>query len=130
VLEIEGLWTGSDRSLAGIESAVERLEITAGAGDWLAYADHEAAFHEALVARIGSPRLSQAFARALRELRVALAGVDVAQAADGTLPRYVLEHREITGFLRTGEIEQAEALLAAHLADSKRLVLRHLRESG
>jgi DNA-binding GntR family transcriptional regulator len=130
VLEIEGLWTGSDRSLVSIESAVERLEITAAEGDWLAYADREAAFHEALVARIGSPRLSQAFARALRELRVALAGVDLAQAAGGALPRYVREHRVIAGFLRTGEIEQAEALLAAHLDDSKRLVLRHLRESS
>jgi DNA-binding GntR family transcriptional regulator len=129
VLEIEGLWSGGDRSLATIESAVERLEITAGEEDWPAYADHEATFHEALVARIGSPRLSRAFARALRELRVALAGVDVAQAADRTLPRYVLEHREIASFLRAGEIENAEALLATHLDDSRRLVLRHLRES-
>jgi DNA-binding GntR family transcriptional regulator len=130
VLEIEGLWAGGDRSLATIESAVERLEITAGEGDWLAYGDHEAAFHEALVARIGSPRLSRAFAGALRELQVALAGVDLAQPADGTLPPYVREHREIASFLRTGEIESAEALLAAHLDDSKRLVLRHLRESS
>jgi DNA-binding GntR family transcriptional regulator len=130
VLEIEGLWTGSDRLLPAIESAVERLEASAAEVDWLAYADHEAGFHEALVARIGSPRLSQAFTRALRELRVALAGVDLAQSADGALPGYVREHREIAGFLRTEEVEKAEALLAAHLDDSERLVLSHLRESA
>ena len=130
VLEIEGLWTGNDRSFANIERAVERLETSAAEGDWLSYADHEAGFHEALVARIGSPRLSQAFARALRELRVVLVGVDLAQAADRDLPRYVREHRGIARLLYSGEIERAEAMLATHLDDSERLVLRHLRESA
>lgn len=129
VLELEGLRSGADRTLADdLESAVERLEKSAAEGDWLSYGDHEAGFHEALVARIGSPRLSRAFARALRELRVVLAGVDLAQAAGRPLPTYVREHRRIARLLRSGELSSAEGLLARHLDASQRVILRHLRE--
>lgn len=129
VLETEGLRSGADRSLADMERAVERLEQSAESGDWLSYADHEAGFHETLVARIGSPRLSQTFARALRELRVVLAGVDLAQAVGCPVPRYVGEHRRIARLLRSGDLAGAEALLAAHLDDSERLILDHLHGS-
>lgn len=128
VLELEGLRSGADMSLGDLQTAVQRLEKSAAEGDWLSYGDHEAGFHEALVARIGSPRLSQAFARALRELRVVLAGVDLAQAAGRPIPTYVREHRRIARLLRSGDLSSAEGLLVRHLDASQRVILRHLRQ--
>ena len=130
MLELEGVRRVERTDLADLERAVERLEGAAEEGDWISFADHEAGFHEGLVRRVGSRRLSVAFRRALRELRVALAGIDVAQGADRSLPGYVREHRTILRRIAAGEGKRATDLLASHLDSSERMVLRHLRETS
>lgn len=129
-LELEGLRRAARTDLADLEQAVERLEGAAREGDWISFADQEAGFHEGLARRVGSPRLSVAFRRALRELRVALAGIDVAQSGDRPLPGYVKEHRVILKRIAAGDPKKAAALLRSHLDSSERLVLRHLRETA
>lgn len=129
-LEIEGARQAVGGDVADLEDAVERLEGAAARGDWVGYADHETDFHEALVRRLGSPRLSEVFSRALRELRVALSSIDVAQAGDRPVPGYVREHREILRRISAGESGKAGELVATHLDRSERMVLRHLEETA
>lgn len=116
-------------STARILSPMRRIPSAATEGDWISFAEHEADFHEALVARLGSPRLSDAFAKALRELRVALSQIDLAQAGDRAVPGYVREHGAILRRVAAAEEKRAAELLASHLDGSERMVLRHLRES-
>ena len=130
LLEAEGVRRADRDDVDDLTRAVERLERAAGEGDWISFADHEAGFHEALVRRVGSERLSRTFRRALRELRVVLAGIDLAQSADRAIPRYVREHRAIARRIAAGETKQALDLLEAHLASSERIVRRSLRESA
>jgi DNA-binding GntR family transcriptional regulator len=58
------------------EAALDRLRTATAAGDWRAAADADAAFHAALVAAVGSPRISAFHAQLAGEMRLLLVSAD------------------------------------------------------
>lgn len=111
-----------------LAGCVDRLESAAAAEDWPAYVEADVGFHETLVAAARSTRLSEAHARAMRQLRLHLVSVDRAEASPGPARRHVTEHRRLAELLAADEREEAARLLSDHLDDALAALLQ--RESG
>jgi DNA-binding GntR family transcriptional regulator len=129
-LEAEGLRRvakGGLASLTPLRNAVEALEMVAARGEWDRFADSEAAFHQALVDALASPRLSSLQARVLGELRLVLIGIDCGHEPAGPPPSHISEHRAIVELLEEGRFGEASALLHQHLDEAAELVTRYLR---
>lgn len=102
-----------DRALAVMEAAV-------AAGDPVAIADSDHAFHSALVAASGSPRLGRMADALLVETRMCLAALqDTGPPAAGLLA----EHRELCEAVRSGDRDRMTAALEAHMADAVTRIL-------
>lgn len=97
---------------------VERLEVTASAGDWPGYGEADFGFHETLVAAARSPRLSEAHGRAMRQLRLHFVTVDRDELDPGPDRRHVAEHRLMADLLANDRREEAARLLTRHLEDA------------
>ncbi|MBC8092717.1 MAG: FCD domain-containing protein, partial [Pseudonocardia sp.] len=95
-------------ALAGMESAIR-------AGDPVAVADADHAFHAELVAASGSPRLRRMADGLLVETRMCLAALQqTAPPPDGLLA----EHRELCDAIRAGDRDRLTTALDAHMADA------------
>lgn len=132
-LEAEGLRRaarGAPASLAALWRAVEDLEAVASKQEWDRYADSEAAFHQALVDALGSPRMSELEARVLGELRLVLVGIDREQQSTESPPRHIAEHRAIVKLLEEGRVGEAISLLGRHLDEAAELVTNYLRSAA
>jgi DNA-binding GntR family transcriptional regulator len=106
-----------DRSAAAdrLEGALAVMEAAVVAGDPVAIADSDHAFHAELVAASGSPRLRRMADALLVETRMCLAALQqTAPPAAGLLA----EHRELCDAVRTGDRDRLTTLLEAHMADA------------
>ena len=124
VLEQAGLAALTDtgeleRSTGAFAAALER-------GDAVEALEEDFRFHRALVAALGSDRLSAAHERAQGELRLVLLQLDRDYE-----PPQVEEHRAILAAAAAGDREAAAAALASHLerAAARLIVLIRVRES-
>lgn len=107
-------------ALADIEEAVR-------AGDPVAVADADHAFHTELVAASGSPRLRRMADGLLVETRMCLAALQqTAPPADGLLA----EHRELVDAIRAGDRDRLTATLDAHMADAVDRILAPVAVPG
>jgi DNA-binding GntR family transcriptional regulator len=104
---------GDPEALAALTALVDAMAEAAGAGRWSELAEADLRFHEALVARAGSPRLARMYATLLVETRLCLR----------TLPEQhrrpedvVTEHRELLRALATGDAAAAADQVSGHLA--------------
>jgi DNA-binding GntR family transcriptional regulator len=109
-----------------LERATDAFAVALERGDGAEALEEDFRFHRALVAALGSDRLSAAHERAQGELRLVLFQLDRDYE-----PPQVEEHRAIVAALRAGERTAAEAALTAHLerAAERLIVLIRVRES-
>jgi DNA-binding GntR family transcriptional regulator len=101
-----------------LSAALARMEEAAG--DPVALADADHAFHAEFVAASGSPRLRRMAETLLVETRMCLA------ALQETLPpaaALIAEHRELRDAVRAGDAERMAAVLEAHMADAVERIL-------
>lgn len=107
----------SDRSAAAdrLDGALAVMEAAVLAGDPVAIADSDHAFHAELVAASGSPRLRRMAEALLVETRMCLAALqDTAPPSAGLLA----EHRELCEAVRVGDRDRLTVALEAHMADA------------
>lgn len=101
------------------EAALGDLERAVADKDWRAGAAADESFHQALVAAVGSPRISQFHSQLAREMRLLLVSADRYQPE----PDKVAEHARL---LRLALADDAEAYLAAairHITRSRATLL-------
>jgi DNA-binding GntR family transcriptional regulator len=99
---------------AATEQVLADCAAAAHRDDYAEFVEHELAFHAALVAHIGSPRLDRLFAQVLGELRLVLGRL--AAGSDAAEVRRVLKsYDDIYAAATRGDVEQAQDLLRAHL---------------
>ncbi len=109
-----------------IERATDAFAAALERGDAVEALEEDFRFHRALVAALGSARLSAAHERAQGELRLVLFQLD-----RDFEPPQVAEHRAILTALVAGERKAAAAALAAHLerAAERLIALIGVKES-
>ncbi len=111
------LLVDGDREAAAdrLVAALGAMEAAVRAGDPVAVADADHAFHAELVAASGSPRLRRMADVLLVETRMCLAALQqTAPPADGLLA----EHRELCDAVRAGDRDRLTAALDAHMVDA------------
>ncbi len=104
----------------GHEAATGRLAVALGvmeaaAGDPVALADADHAFHAEFVAASGSPRLCRMADALLVETRMCLAAL---QQTAPPAQALIAEHRELCAAVRDGDVERLTAVVEAHMADA------------
>lgn len=130
LIEVEAARTLATRpaALAAIEPAVQRLEQLPAdtAADAIVEADFD--FHRALVAAVGSPRLSRAHETLCSEIRLSFVAGVREEGTDYTRE----EHRALFESLGSGDPELAEQRIRAHLEAGLVAALRHrqVRQEG
>ncbi len=100
-----------------VGAALERLAGAVGTGGII---DADLGFHRAIIRLHRSPRIEQAFAGCLDELRL---GLVYLEGHSMSLAGLVDEHRAVYRFLTQGHHDECRALLADHLDASERHVL-------
>lgn len=99
-------------ALDAAQEALERLRGHAEAGEWAAAASCDLEVHAALVAAVGSPRLS-AFHRQLQnELRILVVRADTTQPE----PQKVEVHSELVTLARAGDADGYRRAALSHVA--------------
>ncbi len=109
------LLIAGDRAAAAARLTATLAAMEAVAGDPVALADADHAFHHELVAAAGSPRLARMADGLLVETRMCLA------ALQQTLPPaddLLAEHRALRDAVATGDGDRLTAVLDAHMADA------------
>jgi DNA-binding GntR family transcriptional regulator len=107
------------------EAAVERLcaslaAMEEAAGDPVALADADHAFHHEFVAASGSPRLRRMADALLVETRMCLAALQNTAPPASAL---IAEHRELLDAVRTGDAARLTTVLESHMADAVNRIL-------
>ncbi|WP_028936804.1 GntR family transcriptional regulator [Pseudonocardia spinosispora] len=98
-----------------LTSALSTMEAAARAGDPMALADADHAFHATFVAASGSPRLRRMAEALLVETRMCLAALQkTAPPAD----ELVAEHRLLRDAVLSGDLTRLSAALEAHMNDA------------
>lgn len=109
------LLIAGDRAAATLRLTTALVAMEAAAGDPLALADADHAFHAELVAASGSPRLRRMADVLLVETRMCLAALqETAPPADAL----IAEHRDLRDAVRDGDPVRLTAVLEAHMADA------------
>lgn len=92
--------------------AVKGLQALPEDAHWSEVVDADFAFHQALLAAVGSPRLSRLHASLEGEIRLCIAQLRPAWHTPGALAE---EHRQVLEGILAGSIEAAEARMREHL---------------
>lgn len=109
------LLIAGDRASAVARLCVSLAAMEAAAGDPVALADADHAFHHELVAASGSPRLRRMADGLLVETRMCLAALqDNPPPAESLLA----EHRALLAAVRDGDAARLTIVLEAHMADA------------
>jgi DNA-binding GntR family transcriptional regulator len=119
------LANGTPADRAAFARLAEELLIVqdrlAGAGDFLAFADADAAFHRAIVASSGNAIADRFYASlADRQRRMTIGAVG------GQMEKLAVlagEHRRLAGLVVAAEVAEFDLVLAAHLATTHQIAL-------
>ena len=98
--------------------AIERMGDAAVAGDERALVEGDIAFHLAIVAAVGSRRLTRSEQGALMDLRLVLS---VADRVSDDLPALVADHQHLVEVFTRGRVRESVAALEDHLARGEAL---------
>ncbi|MBN9099548.1 MULTISPECIES: GntR family transcriptional regulator [unclassified Pseudonocardia] len=121
------LLIAGDRAAAVVRLSASLAAMEAAAGDPVALADADHAFHHELVAASGSPRLQRMADTLLVETRMCLAALqDNPPPAEDLLA----EHRALLDAVRTGDVARLTTVLEAHMADAVDRILAPAGESA
>lgn len=113
------------RDLRGARHAVE---VFGGLGEdvsWDTVADTDIAFHRAVLAAAGSPRLLRTFDEVSAELRLLIA---LLRPAYRNVADLAAEHAELVALLATGDVVRAQAAWQEHFDDAERFYLTLIQE--
>jgi DNA-binding GntR family transcriptional regulator len=97
----------------GVGQAVDRLAGLRAGDPWIEVVDADVAFHEALMASVGSPRMTRLFSTLTDEARLCI--------AQAMRPRYssvealVDEHRAVVDAIEAGDVAAAAGAMTEHL---------------
>jgi DNA-binding GntR family transcriptional regulator len=130
MIEVAGVraaGAADDLRRARVSEAVASGSRAAAAGDWAAVATADLAFHRALAALTGSPRIDEIMERVLAELRLAFAAVGEPEAFHRP---YLHRNAEFADLLRAGQLGRLESELRAYLAEARDQILSALRDAG
>lgn len=105
--------------------AVDRLQALPADAHWSEVVDADFAFHRALLAAVGSPRLSRLHASLEGEIRLCIAQLRPAWHTPGALAE---EHRQVLEGILAGSVETAEARMREHLEKAVRDLTGEARE--
>ncbi len=100
------------RTLTGVEQAASAFAALPDRVTWDVVADHDIAFHRAVLTAAGSPRLLRAFDGAGAELRLLIAQLRPAYQDASEL---AAEHLALLAALRTGKVRAATQAWQHHL---------------
>jgi DNA-binding GntR family transcriptional regulator len=121
---IEGAALAAVTDVGALAAATDAFADALGRRAFVEALECDFAFHRALVAALGSARLSAVHERAQGELRLALLHLD-----RNYEPPQVEEHRRIVDALHAGDLPRAAAALRMHL-DTAASRLVHMKESS
>ena len=111
--------------LAGVRAACAAFEAGGEGTSWDVVADYDVAFHRAVFAAAGSPRLLRAYDEVGAELRLLIA---LLRPAYESVTDLALEHRVLLAALEAGDPEGARSAWSAHFDDSERFFLDLIKE--
>lgn len=97
---------------SGLDDAVDHMRSRIEAGDVAGFVDAHAAFHRALVATLGSPRLARFFDTLQAELRLSFAVLD---RLTGGVDDSVASHRALLSAIESGDPDTARRAILDHL---------------
>ena len=106
-----------------LDAEADRMDQAAATADWTGVADADLAFHAALVAAAGSPRLSRMYGTVQAETRLCLHLLMAGYRSSAGLGA---EHRRLAALATGDDDAAAVAELARHLSDP----VRYLRRIG
>jgi DNA-binding GntR family transcriptional regulator len=113
------------RPLGLVEAAAQAFADLAESVSWDVVADHDVAFHRAVLATAGSTRLLRTFDEVSAEHRLLIA---LLRPAYGSVAELAREHDVLLAALRAGDVERAKAAWAEHFDDSERFFLDQIEE--
>lgn len=111
--------------LAGLQDALGAFVALPDDVSWAVVADHDIAFHHAVFAAAGSPRLLRAFTDIGAELRLLIAQLRPAYRGAGEL---AAEHAALLSVLRAGKPGPAIAAWQEHLDSAQQFFVDLIRE--
>ena len=121
---IDMLATG-EADIAGVRAASAAFMALGEGTSWDVVADHDVAFHRAVFAATGSPRLLRTFDEVGAELRLLIA---LLRPAYGSVAALAREHQVLLATLEAGNADRAAAAWSAHFDDSERFFLDLIKE--
>lgn len=114
-------------AMQAIETALVEGEQAAAQRRWHDVGTANMQFHQAITGLAGSPRIEEIMRQALAEIRLAFHVI----AAPQTFHQPYLErHRELLKLIRTGEVEQAGAVLDDYLRTAERQLVDAYAQRG
>lgn len=116
--------TRQQRPLEGIAAVL--VEFERAGEQWEAGPDADAAFHSAMVAAAGSPRLERMFFSIAGEMRLV---VGLLRSRYASLAELYQEHAVLLDALRRRDEDGALELWAQHIADAERYLTTSLTET-
>jgi DNA-binding GntR family transcriptional regulator len=117
----------SQLDLTEMKAAVEELKRLSPDVEWWEVVDADVAFHIALVAQAGSPRLSAMYTQLEGEIRLCLC---VSSQFQVPLEDIVAEHAEFVSLLEKGKYEQFEKKLKRGMDAASGRVIHQLSSNG
>ena len=98
--------------LAPAREAMAVMEALPNDAGWSKVVAADAAFHQALVSAVGSPRLERLYGALSGEIRLCVAQLRPSWASPSAIGH---EHHEVLDVLESGDVDAAEARMTAHL---------------
>jgi DNA-binding GntR family transcriptional regulator len=115
--------SGADRT--SVRAACAAFTALGEGTSWDVVADHDVAFHRAVFAAAGSPRLLRTFDEVGAEIRLLIA---LLRPAYGSVAALAREHQVLLATLEAGNADGARAAWSAHFDDSERFFLDLIKE--
>jgi DNA-binding GntR family transcriptional regulator len=112
---VERVTEAGDDEIAGVERAFEMLAVAASAGEWADVVNADIAFHRALTALAGSPRLVRGFDAITGELAFCLSVLRHVGQEERSPATILSEHALIAGAVSDRDPGRARALVVEHL---------------
>ncbi|GAB7185279.1 DNA-binding transcriptional regulator GntR family [Kitasatospora sp. Ki12] len=123
---VRALHSAAPERLAAVRTALARAEAAEALGDWVAVGTADLHYHQAVAGLAGSPRIDEAMAHLVAELRLAFAAVPSAHALHEPFLR---RNQTLAGLLESGEIDDAEVELTRYLDDARAVIVRAMTET-
>jgi len=111
--------------LGGLGATLDAFEHLPRSSSWDLVADHDIAFHRAVLVAAGSPRLLRTFDDIAAELRLMIAQLRPAYASVADL---AAEHTTLLAALRDGDIDRAQAAWTRHFDDAEQFFVSLIQE--